>query len=127
MLKALDADIHRLEFMYGQQFQTWVRGELDRRGGKGKSLNLHQGTAAFRTVAATIRVRSAAEAMEFARRQGWAVIKTVESLDADAYKKEAAAIRAETGEVLPGIEVTEERENFSIKFGAAKAESEEEA
>ena len=120
MLKALDADIHRLEFMYGQQFQTWVRGELDRRGGKNKTLPLHQGTAAFRTVAAAIRVRSAAEALEYARQQGWELIKTVESLDSEGYKKQAAAVRAETGEVLPGIEVTEERENFSIKFGAAK-------
>ena len=120
MVKALDADIHRLEFMYGQQFQTWVRAELDRRGGKGKSLPLFQGTASFRTVPRSLRVLNSREAMEYAKLQGWDVIKTVESLDADGYKKQATAALGETGEVLPGIEIVEGRESFTIKYATAK-------
>lgn len=120
MLKQLDGDIHRLEFLYGQQFEMWVRAELARRGGRGKTLPLHQGTAAFRTVPRTLRVLNAREAIEYAQRQGWDVIKRVESLDADGYKKQAVAVMAETGEVLPGIEVIEERESFTVKFGATK-------
>ena len=120
ILKALDADIHRLEFMFGQQFQIWVRAELDRRGGRGKTLPLLQGTAAFRVVPQSLRVLNAREALEYGKQQGWDVVKTVETLDAEGYRKEAAAALAETGEVLPGIEVVPERENFSIRYGKEK-------
>ena len=120
MIKALDTEIHALEFRFGKQMETFVRGELDRRGGRSKTLPLFQGTAAFRTVPASLRVRNVTEAIEHARAQGWDAIKTVETLDADRYKKEAAAVRQETGELLPGIEVIQERENFTIKFAVAK-------
>lgn len=124
MLRDLDRDITRLEFMYGQQVQTYVRAELDRRGGHGKTLKLWQGTAVFRTLPASLRVRSAQAAIEHARAQGWDAIKTTETLDVDRYKKEAAAARQETGELLPGMELTEERESFTIRFGKAAEGSE---
>lgn len=124
MVKALDTEINGLEFRFGQQFETFVRGELDRRGGRTKTLPLFQGTASFRTVAASLRVRNVTEAMEHARAQGWDAIKTTETLDADRYKKEAAAARQETGELLPGIELTEERESFTIRFGKVTEGSE---
>lgn len=124
MLKALDTEINGLEFCFGQQFETFVRGELTRRGGRSKTLPLFQGTASFRTVAASLRVRNVTEAIEHARAQGWDAIKTTETLDADRYKKEAAAARQETGELLPGMELTEERESFTIRFGKAAEGSE---
>ena len=120
MLRSLDAEIRRLEFRYGPQFQGWVEQELARRGSRSKTLALHQGTAAFRTVSASLRVMSSRDALDYAWEQGWPVIRSVETLDAEEYKKQAAAVQAETGEVLPGIEVIPERESFCIRFGAAK-------
>ncbi len=121
MLKAVDAQMERLRYLYEAQLQTWVQQELARRGGRSKTLALHQGTVAFRTVPETLRVLSAREAVEYARAQGWDVIKTVETLDAERYKREATAARVETGELLPGLEVVPERESFTIQFGAAQA------
>ena len=71
MLKALDTEIHSLEFRFGPQFETFVRGELDRCGARSKTLPLFQGTASFRTVPASLRVRNVTEAIEHARAQGW--------------------------------------------------------
>ena len=43
------------------------------------------------------------------RGQGSDLLKTVETLDAIRYKEEAALVRKMTGELLPGIEVIDER------------------
>ena len=120
MLRSLDAEINRFRFRFEPQFQGWVEQELARRGSRSKTLPLHQGTAAFRTVPASLRVMSSRDALDYARSQGWPVIRSVETLDAEGYKSQAAAVQAETGEVLPGIEVIPERESFSVRFGTAK-------
>ena len=98
----------------------WVEQELARRGSRSKTLLLHQGTAAFRAVPASLRVLSSRDALDYARAQGWELIKTVESLDAEGYKSRAAVVQSQTGEVLPGLEVIAARESFSVRFGAAK-------
>lgn len=120
MLRSLDAEINRLRFRFEPQFQGWVEQELARRGSRSKTLLLHQGTAAFRTVPASLRVLSSRDALDYARAQGWELIKTVESLDAEGYKSRAAVVQSQTGEVLPGLEVIAARESFSVRFGAAE-------
>ena len=120
MLRSLDAEINRFRFRFDLQFQRWVEQELARRGSRSKTLPLHQGTAAFRIVPASLRMLSSRDALDYAREQGWPVIRSVETLDVEGYKKQAAAVQAETEEVLPGLEVIPERESFTVRFGAAR-------
>lgn len=120
MLRALDAAAARLKALHEADLQAWAKEELERQGGRRKSLPLLFGTVAFRTVPASLRVTGSREAIEHARAEGWEVVKTVETLDSEAYKQQAAAVLHETGEILPGVEIVPERESFSVKFGKGK-------
>jgi len=120
IIRGLDADAARLRALHEADLQAWAREELERQNRGKKTLPLLFGTVAFRTVPAALRVTGSREAIEYARGQGWNVIHTVETLDAEGYKREAAAALAETGEVLPGVEIVPERESFSVKFGKGK-------
>ncbi len=121
ILQSLTAEENRLRARFETELIEWAQREITRRGGKGKSLKLLQGTCAFRTVPAGVRVVSPAEAIDYARAQGWDMIRTVESLDADAYKREALTALLTTGEALPGVEGVPERESFSVKFLPGRA------
>lgn len=118
ILRGLDADAARLRALHEADLQAWAKEELERLGGRKKTLPLLFGTVAFRTVPSSLRVVGSAEAVEYAKSQGWEVVTTVEKLDGEAYKQQAAAVLHETGEVLPGVEIVPERESFSVKFGA---------
>lgn len=117
IVRGLDADAARLRALHEADLQAWAKDELERMGGRKKTLPLLFGTVAFRTVPAALRVVGSAEAAEYAKSQGWEVVTTVEKLDAEGYKQQAAAALHETGEVLPGVEIVAERESFSVKFG----------
>lgn len=120
IIRGLDADANRLRALHEADLQAWARAELDADGGRKKTLPLLFGTVAFRTVPSSLRVTGSREAIEHARAEGWDVVKTVESLDAEGYKQQAAAALAETGEVLPGVEIVPERESFRVTFGKGK-------
>jgi phage host-nuclease inhibitor protein Gam len=118
IVRSLDAEEARLRARHESDLRAWMEGELAAKG-KGKTLRLLYGTLAVRTVPASLRVCGTADAIEYARSQGWGCVEIVESLDADAYKQEAAAELAQTGQCLPGVEVVPERESFSIRFPKA--------
>lgn len=123
IVRGLDADAARLLAFHEADLREWARAELERRGGHKKTLPLLQGTVSFRTVPASLRVTGSREAIEHAKGQGWDVVRAVESLDAEAYRREAAAALAESGEVLPGVEIVPERESFSVRFGKEKGDT----
>lgn len=124
MIRSLEADLNRLNARHEADFLAFAKEELARRNNGKKTLPLFQGTVAFRTVPSSLRVSGAPLAIEEAKARGWDVVKTTETLDGEAYKREAAAVLRESGEVLPGIEVVPERESVTIKFGKGKGEAE---
>lgn len=117
ILRSLTAQENRLRFLYEDELARWTQGQLEKEGGRTKTLRLLQGTCAFRTTPHSLRVLSSRDAMEYARAQGWDMVKTQETLDAQAYRQQAEAALHETGELLPGLEVVPERETFAIRFG----------
>ncbi len=115
IIRGLDGDAARLRALHGADLREWARAELA--GGRRKTLPLLFGSVSFRTVPASLRVAGSREAIEYAKGQGWDVVRVAETLDADGYRQQAAAVLHETGEVPPGVEVVPERESFSLRFG----------
>jgi len=136
IVKQLEGDRERLMGRFGAELEEWTRGELERRGGKRKSIVLLQGTCAFRAVPPRLVVSSEEEALAFAKAEPglaqfvvqkdvWA--PSVSALFGDptdngktVYLNTAHVHLERTGELLPGIERTEARESFSIKFPGGK-------
>ena len=81
-----------------------------------ESITLLQGTCAFRTVPAGFRLTDTAAALRFAKECG-GMLKTAESLDAEAYRCAADHALEVYGEQFPGMESVPEREAFSVRFG----------
>jgi len=108
----LDGDEKSLKDRFEAEAREWARAELDRRyKGRRKSLALLQGTFAFRTVPATLRVDDVAAALETAASMG--AVK----VDVDTYRKAALDAKKKTGELLPGVVLVPEREHFGVNFG----------
>jgi hypothetical protein len=107
----LDADEKSLRDRFEAQAREWARAELAKRGNRRKSLVLLQGTFAFRTVPATLRVDDVAAALNTAVEVG--AVK----VDADAYRRHARGTLKATGEILPGCVHQGEHENFAVRFG----------
>ena len=116
MLAALDADAQRLTRLYDGELQEYVRQELARQGNRRKSLHFLQGTTAFRTVPASVKVSDERAALAYARVSLPDAVRSVETLDTAKYR-EAAETALSFGEVLPGVETTPQRESFTVKFG----------
>jgi phage host-nuclease inhibitor protein Gam len=72
-----------------------------------------QGTAGWRTVPAAIRVTDTLAAIAYAQECLPEAVKTQAVLDREAYR----AHMEETGQLLPGMEVTPEHESFRVSFG----------
>ena len=81
-----------------------------------RSLTLLQGTFAFRTGPATLRVDDLAAALNTAVAVG--AVK----VDADAYRRHALETLKATGEILPGCVPVGEREHFGVDFGKDNGE-----
>ena len=113
----LDSDAERLRFCYEAEFSDWTRRELARRKTTRKSLVLLQGTCQFRTVPAGVKVADISAALHYATAALPELVKTAPTLDTLRYRSAALTALNTTGEVLPGIERTEERESFTLKFG----------
>lgn len=117
MIRQLEADAAGLEYRFGSQLEAFARAELERRGGRRKSLPLFQGTLSFRSQPARVIVADESAALEFAQGAGFAVKTT---LDAAEYRKEAQKRLQETGEAIPGIQTVAAAETFSVTFGKGK-------
>ena len=111
MLSDLDADTAGLKFLYEGELQEFVRQELARKGGKKKTLHLIQGTCSFRSVPASVKVSDTNAALAYAKANGLPCIVLSERVDCEEYKK------LDEGAMLPGMDSTEARENFSVTFG----------
>ena len=114
----LDSDADRLLHVYGSELQAWTRAELARKGNRRKSLPLLQGTCQFRTVPAGVRLADLPAALSYAKNAVPHAVHTSVTLDTVKYRSVALTALATNGEVLPGMQRTEERESFSVKFGA---------
>jgi phage host-nuclease inhibitor protein Gam len=108
----LDSEEKSLRDRFEAETCAWARAELERRHkGRRKSLVLLQGTFAFRTVPATLRVDDLAAALNTA--------VTVGAVKVDTAAYRAAALNAQrtTGELLPGVVIAPEHETFAVRFG----------
>ena len=126
MLKQVEGERESLMNRFGSELAQWTEEEIQRRGGKRKSLTLIQGTVAFRTVAESVKVAEDAEQLPeaLALAEQWEAVET--KIDRAAFLAKARAYLEETGEVAPGVVVTPAKESFSVKFPKAKGEPETE-
>ena len=112
----LQNDADGLKRLYASQLEAYCRARLNDTGNRRKSITMLQGTCAFRTVPAGFRLTDTNAALRFAKECG-GMLKTVESLDAEAYRAAADHALEAYGELYPGMETTPEREAFSVRFG----------
>ena len=121
IVKQLENDAQGLRYQYEGELQNFVRQELAKHGNRRKSLTLLQGTAAFRTVPAGLRISDPAAALDFCRKNFPDAVKTAETLDAAKYREWAETLKNAGADALPvGVEATPQREAFCVKFGKAE-------
>ena len=95
------------------ELQEYVREKLASADNRRKSVPFLQGTAGFRTVPAMVKVTDTPAALAYATENLPEAVKTQTVLDTAAYRKAVEA----SGELLPGVEITEAHEAFRITFG----------
>lgn len=110
IMAELKREEERLHQRFDAELQAFTRQALA--GKKSRTLKLLQGTVSLRTVAASMRVADTEAAFEHARTCLPDLIETKQALKVADYGK----LARETGEMLPGIEVTPEHETMSIRF-----------
>lgn len=115
-LKQIANEKQGLYYRYEADLRAFAALELARQKGKRKSVVLMQGTLAFQSVGESFSVADEAAALDWVRRNSHTdAIRTVETLDKEAYKKLQKEELDSTGALLPGIERQEAREVFSIR------------
>lgn len=118
MTAALKKDKARFEGRFLGELRAWFDAQ-DKKGKK--SLALLTGTLAVRSVPASAKVVDEGQAVEWARDNLPAAVTTftpppVTKLDKDAVRKAALAlVQKGDGEAVPGIEITEAHDSFTIK------------
>src|SRR5215217_2455046 len=60
IIRSLEADSERLNHLYGAELEAFTRAELAKKGNRGKTLRLLQGSCSFRTVPDSLRLDPAA-------------------------------------------------------------------
>jgi hypothetical protein len=116
IVKQLENDAERLRYLYDAELEEYVREKLRATGSRRKSVHFLQGTAGFRTVPASIRVADTPAALHYATEHLPDAVKTQTVLDSARYRR----LVEETGELLPGVEVTEAHEAFKVTFGKSE-------
>lgn len=119
ILRQIESDEAALHARFDAELQSWATQEIQRRGGRRKSVATLQGTLKFTTVPARLAITDESLATEAAITLNIVSTKP----DLAAYRKRAEDALEATGEILPGCALTEERESFSIKFPKDKDES----
>jgi phage host-nuclease inhibitor protein Gam len=120
IMSQLESDAESLRFLYAVQLEAYCRSKLEAAGGRRKSITFLQGTCAFRTVPPGLRITDFDAALSYAASVLPGLIQTVTTLDRAAYRDMAVQRLNETGELLPGVEATPERESFTIRFPSAE-------
>lgn len=126
MLRRLRSDRESLQGRYQGQFESFVRGELERTKSKRRSLLFFNGTAQFTSVAPRLTVESEADALTAAAAvlpDAVVEVPATVKLDKKALLDYAKTHFETTGEVLPGLTRTEASERFAIKFSEETGES----
>ena len=118
-LKELDTDRQGLDYRFGSELEHWTRGELEKSGNHRKSLTLLQGTCAFRSLPAGVKIVDAGELLRYAEANGREDLLKIEM---QVNTEAAKAYVEETGDLLPGMDTVPARESFSIKFGKPEKE-----
>lgn len=103
---------HCLLFLFGRQLETWAKEELQRRGGKRKSIGLPGGTLCFRTLNPSLQVDDEQMVLAWAKSSLPSAVVISEKLSrailGDHFRS--------TGEVPPaGAHVDKGGERFSIR------------
>ena len=122
ILNELDNDDKSLRSYFGPQLEELIRKELATRGGKKKSITLLQGTCGFRSVPGGLRLVEPDAALSYALVHMPSVVQAIPKLSNEDYKQEAERCLREDGELLPGMEMVDDRESFSIRFAKDDAE-----
>ena len=119
-IEELTADKNRLIGRFGAELEAWARQEAEARRRKTITVPLAGCSVAFR--ANPSRLETTEEAGEIAITLGFT---KAPAPDLTAYRKHAQAHLEATGELLPGLVMTEARESFGIRFPKSKGGSEE--
>lgn len=117
IVKGLQSGLEGFRGRFEPQLEAWARTELEKAGGKSKTVKTLGGNLAFRTVPAGLEITDTGSAAEVAITLG--LVKPA-PVDLAAYKKAAQTALEERGELLPGVELRPARESFSIRFATGK-------
>ena len=116
IVKRLESDAESLRHLYEAELQEYVRQKLSESGNRRKSVHFLQGTCAYRTVPARLKMDEDYEGEYPAE-----FYETTPVFQRAAYLCHAEERLQQCGELLPGVEVEPERETFSIRFGKQEA------
>ena len=111
----LDRDIKTLRERFEPDLRAFAQRRIERDGGRRKSVELLQGTLAFRSVPQGLRVCDESEAQRYAATNSMEDA-FVSRFNAAAYREIALGRLRGAGEILPGIEIVPEHESFSVRF-----------
>jgi hypothetical protein len=115
--KDLDTEAQHLRQLYEGELLDYCRRKLSQAGNRRRSVAFLQGSVAFRSVAASVRVSDQSAAVTYAQAAAPALVRSVVTLDAAGYRDQAVKHLQETGELLPGVERTPEHETHRLTFG----------
>jgi len=124
ILTRIRAEIAEQESYLMPHLQQWASQSLE--GQKRKSLILPHGTVQFRSVKAGLKVIDKDAAIAWAQSfymDSAVNTVTTTTLDVNEYKRIAMQRLNGLGELLPGILTTDAHEEFSVRFGKEKEES----
>lgn len=116
MITALESESEGLKRVYQGELENWTREELKRKGNRKRTLHTLQGTLRFRHVPARLSIGEDTAALRYASESLRACIITKEELNRAAYLEEAQYRLDTTGELLAGVDITPEKESFTVSF-----------
>ena len=122
MITTLQRGLDSFKGRYEPQLEHWAWEALEAAGGKSRTVKTLCGNLSFRTVAARLSVGGMEDALQTAKLTCPEAVIVVETLDKKKLLEKVGAHFEATGELLPGIERSEERQSFSIKFATEKGE-----
>ena len=96
---------------FGLQIERWLLSELERRGGKAKSINLPAGRVGLRSVGPKLEVLDPDAVLAWAREHCPEAIKQTESLRKTPLNEHFEA----TGELPEGVQIQPQRDDFYIR------------
>lgn len=119
-VEELEADRNRLMSRFGAELENWAREEAERR--RRRTVTTLFGTLAFRTVPARLEITDPQSAADVAITLG---LVRPAAPDLMAYRKRAEEALATTGELLPGVGMSEAREAFAVRLPRVAGEGRE--